>query len=112
MGISAAELTYDLMLERNGRELLYMPFGNYAEYNLDALREMLLDPVTDARPQRRRRALRTHLRRQHAVLHALALGARSQPRRADAGRDRGAAADQRHREVVRAAAIAASSRRE
>ena len=34
------------MLERNGRELLYMPFANYAEYNLDALREMLLDPVT------------------------------------------------------------------
>jgi N-acyl-D-amino-acid deacylase len=46
MGVSAAELTYDLMLERNGRELLYMPFGNYAEYNHNALREMLLDPVT------------------------------------------------------------------
>jgi N-acyl-D-amino-acid deacylase len=46
LGISAAELTYDMMLERNGRELLYMPLGNYAEYNHDALREMLLDPVT------------------------------------------------------------------
>jgi N-acyl-D-aspartate/D-glutamate deacylase len=46
MGMSPAELTYDLMLERNGRELLYMPFGNYAEYNHNALREMLLDPVT------------------------------------------------------------------
>jgi N-acyl-D-aspartate/D-glutamate deacylase len=46
LGISAAELTYDLLLERNGRELLYMPFGNYAEYNHNALREMLLDPVT------------------------------------------------------------------
>jgi len=46
MGASAAELTYDLLLERNGRELLYMPFGNYAEYNHNALREMLLDPVT------------------------------------------------------------------
>jgi len=46
MGVSPAELTYDLMLERNGRELLYMPFGNYAEYNHNALREMLLDPVT------------------------------------------------------------------
>jgi N-acyl-D-amino-acid deacylase len=46
LGVSAAELTYDLMLERNGRELLYMPFGNYAEYNHNALREMLLDPVT------------------------------------------------------------------
>jgi len=46
LGISAAELTYDMMLERSGRELLYMPLGNYAEYNHDALREMLLDPVT------------------------------------------------------------------
>jgi N-acyl-D-amino-acid deacylase len=46
MGVSPAELTYDLLLERNGRELLYMPFGNYAEYNHNALREMLLDPVT------------------------------------------------------------------
>jgi N-acyl-D-aspartate/D-glutamate deacylase len=46
MGVSPAALTYDLMLERNGRELLYMPFGNYAEYNHNALREMLLDPVT------------------------------------------------------------------
>ena len=46
LGVTPAELTYDLMLERNGRELLYMPFGNYAEYNHNALREMLLDPVT------------------------------------------------------------------
>ena len=46
VGKSAAELTFDLLLERNGRELLYVPFGNYADYNHDALREMLLDPVT------------------------------------------------------------------
>jgi len=46
MGKSAAELCYDMMLERNGRELLYMPFANYSDYNFDALREMLLDPVT------------------------------------------------------------------
>jgi N-acyl-D-amino-acid deacylase len=45
-GKSAPELTYELLLERNGRELLYMPFGNYSEYNHNALREMLLDPVT------------------------------------------------------------------
>ncbi len=45
-GISPAELAYDMMLEREGRALLYMPLANYAEYNLDALREMILDPVT------------------------------------------------------------------
>jgi N-acyl-D-amino-acid deacylase len=45
-GKTPAELTYDLMLERNGRELLYMPFANYSDYNFDALREMLLNPAT------------------------------------------------------------------
>ena len=45
-GKSPAELTYDLMLERDGRELLYMPFANYSDYNFDALREMLTDPIT------------------------------------------------------------------
>ncbi|MGH7780446.1 MAG: N-acyl-D-amino-acid deacylase family protein [Candidatus Binataceae bacterium] len=45
-GRTPAEVTYDLMLERNGRELLYMPFSNYAAYNLDAVREMMRDPVT------------------------------------------------------------------
>lgn len=45
-GRTPAEVTYDLMLERNGRELLYMPFSNYAAYNLDAVREMMQDPVT------------------------------------------------------------------
>jgi len=45
-GKSAAELTYDLLLERNGREMLYVPFSNYASYNLDAVREMMTDPTT------------------------------------------------------------------
>ena len=46
MGKTPHELTYELLLERNGRELLYMPFANYSDYNFDALREMLTDPVT------------------------------------------------------------------
>jgi N-acyl-D-aspartate/D-glutamate deacylase len=45
-GRTAQEITYDMMLERDGNELLYMPFANYADYNLDALREMLLDSAT------------------------------------------------------------------
>jgi N-acyl-D-amino-acid deacylase len=45
-GKTPEELTYELMLEREGRALLYVPLANYAEYNLDALREMILDPVT------------------------------------------------------------------
>jgi N-acyl-D-aspartate/D-glutamate deacylase len=45
-GKNAAELTYDLLLERNGREMLYVPFSNYASYNLDAVREMMTDSTT------------------------------------------------------------------
>jgi N-acyl-D-aspartate/D-glutamate deacylase len=45
-GRTPQEITYDMMLERDGHELLYMPFANYADYNLDALREMLLDSAT------------------------------------------------------------------
>jgi N-acyl-D-aspartate/D-glutamate deacylase len=45
-GKSAADLSYDLLLERNGREMLYVPFSNYASYNLDAVREMMTDTTT------------------------------------------------------------------
>ena len=45
-GKTSQELTYEMMLQRNGRELLYAPFANYSDYNFDALREMLLDPIT------------------------------------------------------------------
>jgi N-acyl-D-aspartate/D-glutamate deacylase len=45
-GIRPEELTYDMMLEQDGHELLYAPLANYSEYNFDALREMLIDPTT------------------------------------------------------------------
>jgi N-acyl-D-aspartate/D-glutamate deacylase len=38
------ELAYDAMLTDDGRGMLYVPFLNYADGNLDATREMLSDP--------------------------------------------------------------------
>jgi N-acyl-D-aspartate/D-glutamate deacylase len=40
------EVIYDLMLQRDGRELLYLPVLDYAACNLDAVREMLTHPAT------------------------------------------------------------------
>ncbi len=45
-GRSVDEVLYDLMLQRDGRELLYLPLFDYAEGNLDAVREMLTHPAT------------------------------------------------------------------
>jgi N-acyl-D-aspartate/D-glutamate deacylase len=45
-GRAAAELAYDGMLRDEGRGFLFTPFANYAEYNLDACREMIADPNT------------------------------------------------------------------
>jgi N-acyl-D-aspartate/D-glutamate deacylase len=43
-GKQAEELAYDAMLTDDGRGMLYVPFLNYADGNLDATREMLRDP--------------------------------------------------------------------
>ena len=45
-GVDPVELVYDILLEDGGRTLLYRPFLNYMQDNLDPVREMLLDPNT------------------------------------------------------------------
>jgi N-acyl-D-aspartate/D-glutamate deacylase len=44
LGKKPEELAYDAMLSDEGRGMLYVPFLNYADGNLDATREMLCDP--------------------------------------------------------------------
>jgi N-acyl-D-aspartate/D-glutamate deacylase len=44
LGKRPEELAYDAMLSSDGRGMLYVPFLNYADGNLDATREMLTDP--------------------------------------------------------------------
>jgi len=43
-GRQPEELAYDAMLTEEGRGMLYVPFLNYSDGNLDATREMLRDP--------------------------------------------------------------------
>jgi N-acyl-D-aspartate/D-glutamate deacylase len=44
LGKQPEELAYDAMLSDEGRGMLYVPFLNYIDGNLDATREMLTDP--------------------------------------------------------------------
>ncbi len=44
-GVRPIELLLDLLVERDGNQLLYMPLMNYAAGNLDDVREMLVSPV-------------------------------------------------------------------
>lgn len=41
-GVPAEQLAIEAMVQNNGRQLLYTPFANYAEFNLDVCREMIL----------------------------------------------------------------------
>ncbi len=45
-GMVAEELVYDMLLQRDGKELLYAPLANYLGNNLDVTREMILSPHT------------------------------------------------------------------
>ena len=41
-GVTPAEFALEAMLENDGQQMLYTPFANYTEYNLDCCREMIL----------------------------------------------------------------------
>jgi N-acyl-D-aspartate/D-glutamate deacylase len=43
-GRPAQEVAYDMLLENDGRAFLFMPFANYANYNLDVCGEMIAHP--------------------------------------------------------------------
>ena len=43
-GVDPKELAYDTLLEREGQQLIYVPIANYADYDLEATREMLEHP--------------------------------------------------------------------
>ncbi len=45
-GRDAWELAYDLLLANDGKNILYTPFANYAENNLDCCRDMILHKNT------------------------------------------------------------------
>ncbi|MBC7504789.1 MAG: amidohydrolase family protein [Sandarakinorhabdus sp.] len=45
-GRSAAEVAYDLLLENDGRNILFLPGANYRDGNLEAAREMCVHPDT------------------------------------------------------------------
>ena len=45
-GIAPAAMAYDMMMERDGRAILYRPIINYADGDLSAVGEMMRDPNT------------------------------------------------------------------
>jgi N-acyl-D-aspartate/D-glutamate deacylase len=45
LGVDPLEYAYDVQLQRDGHQLIYVPLFNFAHGNLDAVREMISSPV-------------------------------------------------------------------
>ncbi|MFN7147905.1 MAG: N-acyl-D-amino-acid deacylase family protein [Microthrixaceae bacterium] len=46
LGVTPEEMVYDLLLERDGTQLLYLPLFNFAHGNFDDIHEMITSPNT------------------------------------------------------------------
>jgi N-acyl-D-aspartate/D-glutamate deacylase len=44
-GRSEIDIYYDMLMEHEGRQLVFRPISNYQDYNLDVVREMLTDKI-------------------------------------------------------------------
>lgn len=44
LGVTPQSLAYDKLLEKDGANILYLAFSNYADFSLEPTREMLLNP--------------------------------------------------------------------
>ncbi len=45
LGADPREYAYDVQLRNGGRQLIYSPFFNFVHHNLEAVREMITDPI-------------------------------------------------------------------
>ena len=95
------EYLYDFLLGDGGNAVGVVFGANYVDGNLDACREMLLDPNTVLGPLRRRRPRQLHLRHVEPDVPPDPLGAGPQPGREAADRGGGGQGDQRAGRAVR-----------
>ena len=83
-GRAEMEVFYDVLMDDDGRKFVMRPLLNYSGFSLDAVRDDALAPDDGVGSRRRRRALRHDVRREHADVHAHALGTRPVARPAPA----------------------------